>query len=429
MGLFAHLVKAPDDPILGLVATFNKDDRQHKIDLTVGVYKNEQGVPENFTSVAKAQLAVADYFFNLPSMQAPAGVTLSEENLAQVKDIVLPPGVTIGYLPTSGYKPFTDGLRELVYPVDKVQAAKDGRIVSMESVAGSGGLSAVAHFLKEKTAINKVFISDPTWSNHFTLFGKTGLATPAYPYYDEEQKGINFSKTLAFFKENLDANSAVLFHASCHNPCGCDFSSEEWRAVLEVLKEKDALAVFDLAYQGFGEGLDADVYGVRYAADLLPESICIQSCSKSFGMYGERIGVVHIVGQTPEAAQAASSNLQNVAANYYVAPTSNGAYVVSTVLTNPALRAEWEEELKKICERLTKNRQLLVDALEALGHPEFKFLLKQKGMFSYTGLTAPQVVRLRDEHAVYLVENGRINVCGINPQNVQAIAEAFAKVL
>lgn len=427
MGFFAHLTTAPDDPILGLVAQFAQDPRSDKIDLTVGAYKNEQGQPENFAACHAAQLAVSDYFYNLPTLSAKKAVELGPEHNQLVAGVQVPPGLTIGYLPTAGFKPFTDAVQELVYA--DTQARQQGRVVTIESVAGSGGLSVTGTFLAQKVGLKRIFLSDPTWSNHYQLFGQAGLECLPYPYYDESVRGINFAKTLEFFAQNLTANDAVLFHGSCHNPTGCDFTPEQWQQVLAVLKDKGAFPVFDVAYQGFGDGLAQDVYGVRYAADFFAESICIYSCSKSFGLYGERVGAINVVCSTPEQTSVVSSNVQDVAAAVYVAPTSHGAYVVATVLTNPALRADWEATLNKISARLRSNREKLVAELEKLGHPEFAFLKNQRGMFSYTGLTAQQAQKLRKDHALYIVDNGRINVCGLTDENIATVAQRIVAVL
>ncbi|RIY36713.1 aromatic amino acid transaminase [Psittacicella gerlachiana] len=418
MDFFSNLTLAADDPILALVQQYHQDPRENKVDLSVGVYYNPEGKLENFKAVDTAQQALAQYFYSLPTEAKLAPI---DNHLADLvaKD------VSESYLPATGYVGFNNAVRNLLFPED-LQARKDDRIQTLESVAGSGGLRLVADFLHQ-LGLKRIFISNPTWGNHFAIFGASGLETPTYAYYNPQTKELDFQATLADL-EALTPKDAVLLQAACHNPTGYDFDHQQWEQVLTKIKEKGALAVFDFAYQGFGDGIDEDAYSVRLATQILDQALFVSSCSKNLGLYGDRIGAVHVLAKDQAQAKLVVSNLQAYANNYYVAPGNNGAYVAAIVLSNPELRASWEQELTAVRARIKDLRQKLASALKERGF-DFDFVTKQKGMFSYTGFTPEQCQELKEKYAIYMVTNGRINIVGLNEHNLAYVADSFAAVL
>lgn len=415
-GIFAHLQKTPDDPILSLVAQFKKNTNPHKVDLSIGAYSNEQGQAENFAAVETAQLAIAQAFYQQNQTQ----VTTLEPNFTNL----IRSRISVSYLPGDGEPLYNSLVKELVFGKDNPHLE---RIATLESVAGSGGLRLVADFVKQYTGVQKVHMSSPTWSNHFDIFEQAGLQTGSYPYYSPELKGLNVKAMCAYLR-TLDATQGIVVHACCHNPTGYDLLPHEWDQVLAVAKEVGCFVIFDMAYQGFGKGLDEDAYAVRKAAQMLDSFIVISSCSKNFGLYGERVGAVHVAAPTAQQAKNVVTLFTDLATNHYVAPGNNAAYIVTTILSNPELQAHWLQDLQAIRTRLTTIRANFAAAMQARGF-DFEFVTRQTGMFSFTGLTKEQVLRLRDEFAIYMVANGRMNVLGINSHNLEYVANAFATVL
>ncbi|MFC6276310.1 amino acid aminotransferase [Psittacicella hinzii] len=419
MDFFANLTKAPDDPILHLIQEYKKDPNPSKVDLSVGAYYNAEGKAENLESVNLAQKALAQYYYSLPTENAlaPVDLTLSSK---VAKDI------NISYLPSTGYKGFNLAFRDFVFP-ESLAARKANRIRTVETIAGSGGLRLVGEFLKQHLELETIYISNPTWSNHFAIFETAGLKTAEYRYYNAQQRGIDFAAVLEDL-EKLTSKDAVLLQAACHNPTGYDFSPEQWKEVLTKIKEKGAFPVFDFAYQGFGAGLDEDAYSVRLATEIFEQALIISSCSKNFGLYGDRTGAIHILAANEKDLDLVVSNLQFDANNFYVSPGNNGAFIVATILKNPDLYALWVEEVAQIRARIASMRQQLADLMAAQGF-DFNFVVQQKGMFSYTGFTSQEVNRLKDEFSIYIVSNGRMNIAGLNEKNIDYVAKAFAKVL
>ncbi|RIY32417.1 hypothetical protein CJP74_04610 [Psittacicella melopsittaci] len=419
MDFFSDITLAADDPILALVQQYLKDTRPNKVDLSVGVYYNPEGKQENFEAVRVAQKAVAEYLYALPTEAKLEQVNTDLAKLV-AKD------TSESYLPATGYKGFNLAVRDLVFPAD-LPARQEDRIQSIETVAGSGGLRLVGDFIHKQLGLETIYISNPTWSNHFAIFEHSGLKTAEYSYYNPATKALDVEATLADL-DKLTAKDAVLLQAACHNPTGYDFTPEEWKLVLNKIKEKGALPVFDFAYQGFGDGLDEDAYAVRLASEIFAEALVISSCSKNLGLYGDRLGAIHVIAANANEANLAVSNLQSFANNYYVSPGTNGAFVATTVLNNPELRSQWENDLAQVRSRIKDLRTKLANALKARGF-DFDFVVKQKGMFSYTGFTPEQCKELKEKYAIYIVGNGRINIVGLNDNNLEYVADAFAAVL
>lgn len=419
MDFFSHLTKAPDDPILHLVQLYRQDPRDFKVNLSVGVYFNEQGKQENFEAVNLAQKAVAQFFYNTPSDYQLSSIDSSLASKS-VKDI------NISYLPTTGYKGFNEAIRELVFP-SSLAARQTNRISSFETVAGSGGLRLVGEFLKRSIDLETIHISNPTWSNHHDIFKAAGLQTKEYTYYSPTIGGIDFQALLSDL-DKLTPKDAVLFHAACHNPTGYDLSHEQWQAVLNKVKEKGAFPVFDYAYQGFGDGLDEDSYSVRLASEIFTEALVISSCSKNFGLYGDRLGAIHIIGASADHVALAISNMQAIANDIYVCPGNNAAFVATTILNNPDLYQLWVDELAAVRNRINGLRHKLARAMAERG-VDFSFVVEQRGMFSYTGMTKDEVDYLRDKYGIYMVHSGRVNIAGLNDANVAYVADAFTDVI
>lgn len=415
-GIFAHLEKTPDDPILSLVAQYKNNTNPNKVDLSIGAYFNEQGQPENFAAVETAQLAIAQAFYQQNQAQA-ANLEPNYTDLVRSR-------ISVSYLPGDGEPLYNHLVKELVFGKDNPHL---GRIATLESVAGSGGLRLVADFVKQYTNIHTVHMSSPTWSNHFDIFEQTGLQTGSYPYYNPDLKGLDVEAMCAYLR-TLDATHGIVVHACCHNPTGYDFLPHEWDQVLAAAKEAGCFVIFDMAYQGFGKGFAEDAYAARKASEMLDNFIVISSCSKNFGLYGERVGAVHVAAPTAQQAQNVVTLFTDLATNHYVAPGNNAAYIVTTILSNPELQAGWEKDLAAIRNRIVTIRTNFAAAMQARGF-DFEFVTRQTGMFSFTGLTKEQVLRLRDEFAIYMVTNGRMNVLGINPLNIEYVADAFATVL
>lgn len=418
MDFFKDLTMAPGDPILKLMFMYRQDPNPSKVDLSVGVYFDENGQLVNFEAINTAQKVLADYFYNLPA-------DFSLPKIATNDSVQTPQGLTTAYLPASGYPPYNKLVRELLFTND-LPAVKEGRVDTLASVAGSGGLSLAGHFAK-LLGFEKVLISDPAWSNYYAIFGKAGLNVGEYRYYDASNRSIDIEGCLADLAK-ADNKTVILFQTACHNPSGYDFTPEQWKQVLDTVAKTGAFVVFDFAYQGFGRGLDEDAFSIRYATEVLKEFLVVSSCSKNFGLYGERVGAVSIVGENSHDVALAYSTLKDLANNQYVATGSNGEYIVATVLSNPSLKAQWESEVNAVRNRIQTLRQKFADAMKALGF-DFDFVTRQNGMFSYTGLTQDQVLALRDNYSIYMVENGRMNVVGLNDKNLEYVTKAFADVL
>lgn len=396
--MFQSIPLAPADPILGLTDAFNADSRDTKINLGVGVFKNEQGQTPILESVKKAEAAL-----------------LEKE-------------VTKGYLSISGAAAYALEVQKLLFGADSNLIA-EARLQSAQTPGGTGALRVAAEFLVRHAGVKTIWISDPTWANHNKVFEAAGLTIKKYRYYDAASKGLDF----AAMQEDLSqipATDAVLLHGCCHNPTGVDPTAEQWTQLAEVAKAKGWLPFFDFAYQGFGVGVEEDAQGVRIFADSADEMLVCSSFSKNFGLYNERVGAVTLMAADKQQAVNAFSQIKSDIRSIYSNPPAHGALVVTEILQSEELKALWLQELDAMRERILSMRTLFVEKLQALGvEQDFSFIAQQKGMFSFSGLSPEQVEILKQEHAVYAVSSGRINVAGMTLNNIDTLCAAVAKVL
>ena len=395
--LFAAVDMAPRDPILGLNEQFAADPNPAKVNLGVGVYYDDEG--------------------KLPLLKC---VAHAERQMAQA----LTPR---GYLPIDGIAAYDRAVQELVFGADS-EAVRAGRIATVQAVGGTGGLKIGADFLHRLAPGAKVLISDPSWENHRALFESAGFVVENYPYYDAARRGVDFPAMLSALRSSAPGTIVVL-HACCHNPTGYDLDPAQWSQVVEAVKTRGLVPFLDMAYQGFGEGIaeDGAVIGQFVGSGL--DFFVSTSFSKSFSLYGERVGALSVVCETKNEAVRVLSQLKRVIRTNYSNPPTHGAQVVTAVLTTPELRALWEEELAGMRVRIKQMRQTLVDKLKAAGvTQDMAFITQQKGMFSYSGLNRDQMHRLRSEFGIYGVDSGRICVAALNSRNVDAVARAIASV-
>jgi aromatic-amino-acid transaminase len=396
--MFEHVDAYAGDPILSLNEAFQKDPRAGKINLSIGIYFDNEGRIPMLASVREAELAVVEAAGARP------------------------------YLPMEGAANFRSAVQALLFGADHPAIAA-GRIATIQGVGSSGGLKVGADLLKRYFPDSKIYLSDPTWDNHRAVFEGSGHVCETYPYYDPTTGGVRFDALLAFFKQ-LPERSVVLMHACCHNPTGVDLTPDQWRALVPVIRERRLLPFLDLAYQGYGDGIDADAFAPRLLADEGLSFLIANSFSKSMSLYGERCGGLSVV--CPDADQAARvlGQMKFMIRRNYSNPPMHGGQIVAKVLTDPRLRAMWEAEVAEMRERIQSMRRELHRVLVAkLPDRNFDYFLTQRGMFSYTGLSAEQAERLKTEFGVYILRSGRMCVAGLNTRNVEATAEAMAAVL
>lgn len=394
--LLAAVEMAPRDPILGINEAFAADPNPNKVNLGVGVYFDDDGKLPLLDCVKAAEA----------------------ELVAQHK--------ARGYLPIDGIAAYDKAVQQMVFGAAH-EAVTGGRIATVQALGGTGGLKIGADFLKRVCPDAAVYISDPSWENHRALFEAAGFAVKTYRYYDAALKGLNFAGLL----EDLNAaapGSIVVLHAVCHNPTGYDPTPAQWQQILATVKSRGLVPFLDMAYQGFNQGLDEDGAAVRLFLDAGITLFVSTSFSKSFSLYGERVGALSVVCQSKDEAARVLSQLKRVIRTNYSNPPTHGAQLVATVLSTPALRAQWERELAAMRERIRAMRVALVEKLQPTGR-DFSHVLKQTGMFSYSGLTAAQVERLAREFGIYAVSSGRICVAALNSRNIDYVAQAIAKVL
>jgi aromatic-amino-acid transaminase len=396
--MFAHVEPFAGDPILSLNDDFQKDPRPHKINLSIGIYFDDAGRIPVLESVRQAE----------------------QRHVAR--------GAAKPYLPIEGAANFRSAVQRLLFGAEH-EAVVSGRVATIQSVGSSGGLKVGADFIARWFPGSAVWVSDPTWDNHRSMFEGAGIAVHSYPYYDAATGGLRFDAMLAALAA-LPQRSVVLLHACCHNPTGVDLSTAQWQALIPVLRERGLIPYLDLAYQGFGDGIEEDAFAVRALASAGLSFFIANSFSKSMSVYGERCGALSVV--CPDAAQAVNvlGQLKFTVRRNYSSPPIHGGQLVAGVLCEPDLQALWHSELAAMRERILAMRRRLHGVLAAkLPGRSFDYMLAQRGMFSYTGLTPVQVDRLRTEHAVYLVRSGRMCVAGLNSGNVEATATAMAEVL
>jgi len=398
MSLLAQVEMAPRDPILGLNEQFAADTNPKKVNLGVGVYYDANG--------------------KLPLL---ACVKAAEKQL-------LENATARGYLPIDGIAAYDLAVQQLVFGAESPLLA-DKRVATIQALGGTGGLKVGADFLKRLNPTAKVLISDPSWENHRALFTNAGFTVESYPYYDAERRGINVDGMVTALQK-ADAGTIVVLHACCHNPTGYDLTPAQWDQVVAAVKDRGLVAFVDMAYQGFGSGLAEDGAVIQKFVAAGIDFFVATSFSKSFSLYGERVGALSVVCADKDEAARVLSQLKIVIRTNYSNPPTHGGKVVATVLGTPALRAQWEEELAGMRDRIREMRVALVEKLTAAGvKQDFSFVREQKGMFSYSGLTKPQMERLRDEFGVYGVDSGRICVAALNAQNIDYVAESIARVL
>jgi aromatic-amino-acid transaminase len=396
--MFQHIPPFAGDPILSLNEDFQKDPRPNKINLSIGIYFDDAG--------------------RIPVL----------ESVRRAEALVLAKGGAKPYLPIEGAANFRTAVAQLLFGVGH-EALTSGRVATIQSVGSSGGLKVGADFLARYFPGSQVWVSDPTWDNHRSMFEGAGLTVHTYPYYDAATGGLKFDAMLEAIRR-LPARSIVLLHACCHNPTGVDLTTAQWDKLIPVLREREVLPYLDLAYQGFGDSITQDAYAVRALASAGLSFFIANSFSKSMSVYGERCGALSVV--CPDAAQAINvlGQLKFTVRRNYSSPPIHGGQIVATVLTDAELRPIWERELAAMRERILAMRQRVHAVLTAkVPGRNFGYFLTQRGMFSYTGLSPEQVDTLRDKHGVYLVRSGRMCVAGLNSNNVEATAVAFSKVL
>lgn len=387
------------DPILTLMERFKEDPRSDKVNLSIGLYYNEDGIIPQLKAVADAEARLN---------AQPHGASL--------------------YLPMEGLNSYRHAIAPLLFGADH-PVLQQQRVATIQTLGGSGALKVGADFLKRYFPESSVWVSDPTWENHVAIFAGAGFEVSTYPWYDEATNGVRFNDLLATLK-TLPARSIVLLHPCCHNPTGADLTNNQWDAVIEILKARELIPFLDIAYQGFGAGMEEDAYAIRAIASAGLPALVSNSFSKIFSLYGERVGGLSVLCEDAEAAGRVLGQLKATVRRNYSSPPNFGAQVVAAVLNDEALKASWLVEVEEMRTRILAMRQELVKVLSTeMPERNFDYLLNQRGMFSYTGLSAAQVDQLREEFGVYLIASGRMCVAGLNTQNVHRVAKAFAAVM
>ncbi|MBC3929564.1 amino acid aminotransferase [Undibacterium sp. CY21W] len=396
--LFSAIEMAPRDPILGITEAYNADQNPAKVNLGVGVYYDDNGKVPLLECVKKAEAILIEKY-------APRT-----------------------YLPIEGLAAYDKAVQELVFGADSA-VVLEKRAITAQAIGGTGALKLGADFLQRFAPTSQVWISDPSWENHRALFESAGFKVNNYPYYDANTRGVNFAGMLDALK-TMPAGSIVLLHACCHNPTGADLTDDQWTQVIEVVTQRGLIPFLDMAYQGFGDGIEADGKVVRRFAEAGGALFVSNSFSKSFSLYGERVGALSIAASSADEAARIMSQLKRVIRTNYSNPPSHGGQVVATVLATPELRQLWEEELAGMRVRIREMRHAFVAKLkEKAPTHNFDFVIQQRGMFSYSGLTKEQVGKLREGNSIYAVDTGRICVAALNSKNIDNVIDAIAKVL
>jgi len=395
---FAQIELAPPDPIVGLTEAFNNNTNPKKVNLGAGVYQDGAG--------------------KVPILQV---VREAQERWRAKED-------TKNYMPIDGIPAFNQQVQALLFGADSSVIA-GARAVTVQTIGGTGALKVGADFLKRFFSASQVWISNPSWENHRALFEAAGFAVNTYPYYNPETHGLDFVSMLDTLK-GLPARSIVLLHACCHNPTGVDPSREEWMRLVDLFQSAELIPFLDFAYQGFSEGIEADAFAVRAFADAGIPCVIANSFSKSFNLYRERVGALTVLTANEEESKRVRSQVKRVIRTNYSSPPSHGGQIVAAVLADAELRARWEGELTGMRERINRMRDLFVRRLREKGvEQDFSFIKRQRGMFSYSGLSRKAVDRLRDEYSIYIVGSGRICVAALNEKNMDYVCEAIAEAL
>ncbi|MCG6270770.1 aspartate/tyrosine/aromatic aminotransferase [Vibrio vulnificus] len=396
--MFEKVVAAPADPILGLTEEFKKDPRAEKINLGVGIYKTEQGETPVLATVKKAEAALVE----------------TEK--------------TKSYLTIEGTAEYALAVQKLLFGAD-AELINAQRAKTAQAPGGTGALRVAGEFIKRQLGDVKIWISNPTWANHHGVFRAAGLETVEYAYYNPETKDKDFAAMLADL-EKASAGDVVLLHGCCHNPTGIDPTAQEWEALAKLVADKGLLPLFDFAYQGFAKGVEEDAQGLRTFAKFNKEILVASSFSKNFGLYNERVGAFTLVAESQEIAETAFSQVKAIIRSIYSNPPAHGSAVVTHILNDAALRAEWEAEVAEMRDRIQEMRELFVATLKEDGvAADFSFIERPNGMFSFSGLNKDQVARLKEEFAIYIVGSGRISVAGMTKSNMGPLCKAIAAVL
>ena len=393
--MFENLEARPADAILSLMAEFRNDTREQKIDLGVGVYRSAEGV----TPVL-------------------AAVKAAEKRILETQD-------SKAYLGTAGEPDFNAAMQTMTF-ADSVES---DRLVTVQAPGGSGSLRAAASLLLASRSDCPVWVSEPTWNNHVPLLGGAGLKLKSYAYYDTDKHVLQTDRMLDDLRA-IPKGDVVLFHACCHNPTGLDPSEEEWRTITDIVVEREFVPFVDMAYQGFAKGIDDDAFAIRHMASRVPEMLITNSCSKNFGLYRDRVGILSILSQDGESRSTIASQLSYIARTIYSMPPDHGARIVLTILNDAEMTLSWQAELAEMRERISGMRELLNDALvKCAPDHDFSHLVRATGMFSYLGLSPEQIDALKNDHGVYMVGSSRINVAGVTVENVDYLAQSIAAVL
>ena len=396
--MFEQVEAAPPDPIIGLTEAFKNDTHPEKINLGVGVYKDQSGVTPILECVKEAERTL-----------------VSQET-------------TKSYLAIDGSPDYGRYVRELFWGASH-PLADDPRVSVVQAPGGTGALRVAGNFLHKVFPDKKIWMSSPTWANHSSVFQAAGLDTENYPYFDTAKNILDFDATLQQL-ESIPTGDAVLLHACCHNPTGVDPNRDQWQRMADVLVERELLPLVDFAYQGFGDGLEEDAAGLRILSEVVPEMLICSSFSKNFGLYRERVGALTIVAASAKAAAATLSQVKATVRANYSNPPAHGAAIVNAVLSSKELRSQWEQELAGMRKRINEMRRQFVETMQAKGaNRDFSFIQAQRGMFSFSGLTPEQVDQLRERYSIYIVRSGRINVAGITPGNLGRLCDAIVSVL
>jgi len=396
--MFQSLSALPADPILGLMTAHRADSNPLKIDLGVGVYKDERGATPVMAAVKDAEA------------------------------ILLNSQTTKTYIGPAGAADYNALVAELVLG-ESLATDLEQRRITFQTPGGCGGLRLAAEFIKRSKPDARILVSNPTWANHIPLLGEAGLQIEEYPYYDYSRHSIRFDEMMSSLS-TAGPGDLVLLHGCCHNPCGADLDQTQWQAVRDLALKNGFTPFVDLAYQGLGDGIEEDGYGVRLLAESLPELVIVSSCSKNFGLYRERTGSLTVLCETTQSMQASASQIASIARAIYSMPPDHGAAVVATILADVALHDNWLQELAVVRNRINKLRSQLVNALKAKGVArDFSFIEKEKGMFSFLGISVNQVQTLIRDYSIYLVDSSRINIAGINDNNIDYLTDSLIKVL
>ena len=396
--MFESITALPPDPLLGIIVAYNEDQNPNKVDLGVGVYRDDSGQTPIFASVKAAE----NKYLRRQTSKA--------------------------YIGPAGSPDYNRLLPQLIFGAEH-QVFADQRIATVQTPGGCGALRVGAEFIKRCRPDTTVWVSDPTWPNHGPLLGDTGLKLQTYPYYDGDKHRVNFEAMLACL-EQVPAADVVLLHACCHNPSGADLSTQQWNVLAELAQRRGFTVFIDSAYQGFGLGLDEDAYGVRLMANRLPELVVASSCSKNFGLYRERTGTLCIATEQAKTAAAVQTHINKIVRGIYSMPPAHGAAIVETLLADEKLKQQWQQELVQVRARILGLRKSLADSLaNKLGHDHFRFIEQQVGMFSFLGLDAEQVKQLRQTYSIYMAGDSRINVAGLKSENLEYVAAAVTAVV